>query len=238
MFVAKNNDARRLVISDIHGCHKTFEALMEKISPSTRDQLFFLGDYIDRGPASAEVIEYLIKMKSDGYNMFLLKGNHEENLMNAFVEYDKETFVFFVKKINKSLTLLNDQGCIKPGYMEFLKTLELYFETDTHFIVHAGFNFNCENPFEDKISMLELRHSDIAKACKFIGNKKIVHGHQVTPIEEIVSAVKEKKQDIPLDNGCFFTKPHKIYDITQTGHLCCLDLDSYELIMQRNVEGG
>ncbi len=238
MYVERENSARRLVISDIHGCLKTFQALIERIAPAKHDQLFILGDYIDRGPASSGVLDSILKMRSDGYSLFLLRGNHEENLLNAYREYDKETFVFFVKKINKSLSLLNDNGDIKKEYLEFFNSLDWFFETDTHLIVHAGLNFNCDSPFEDRVSMVELRQTDIGKATGFIGNRTIVHGHQVTPIDEITSAVGERKQIIPLDNGCFYTKKHKIYDINLTGNLCCLDIDSYELYLQKNIEEG
>jgi serine/threonine protein phosphatase 1 len=237
MFIEKKNNTRRLVISDIHGCLKTFAALIEKVNPGKSDQLFFLGDYIDKGPSSDGVIDYLLKMISDGYILLLLKGNHEENLLSAYMEYDKETFVFFVRKINKNLTLLDVEGRIKAEYMEFFRSLNYYFETDSHLIVHAGFNFNSDNPFEDRVSMVELRNTEIDKAGKFIRGKTIVHGHQVTSLEDIFSAISERKQIIPLDNGCFYTKPHKIYDITRTGNLCCLDIDSYELILQKNIDG-
>ena len=236
MFIERKNGARRLVMSDIHGCLKTFIALIKNIAPTKNDQLFILGDYIDRGPSSAGVLDYILNLKTEGYSLYLLRGNHEENLLNAYSEYDKDTFVFFVKKINRSLSLLDDNGDIKKEYFEFFNSLNWFFETDSHLIVHAGLNFNCGNPFEDRISMVELRKTDIEKASGFIGNKTIIHGHQVTPIDEITSAVRERKQIIPLDNGCYYTKKHKIYDIDLTGNLCCLDLDSYKLYLQKNIE--
>lgn len=238
MFVEKVENTRRLVISDIHGCSKTLRVLIEdKVIPTKTDQLFFLGDYIDRGPDSAGVLDYIIQLRDMGYNLFLLRGNHEENLLNAAKEYDRETFIFFVKRINKSMALLDDEGKIKKEYIVLFENLNYYFETDNHFIVHAGFNFSTEKPFDDRISMLELRRTEIEKGKAFIGNKTVVHGHQVTPLCEIELAVNERKKLIPLDNGCYYTKPHKIYDISQTGNLCCFDLDSHQLIIQRNIEG-
>ena len=236
MFIERTNGTRRLVISDIHGCLKTFQELIGKVAPAKNDQIFILGDYIDRGPASSGVLDFLLQMKSAGFTLYLLKGNHEVNLLNAYSEYDKETFIFFVRKINKSLSLLNQDGDIKKEYYDFFNSLNWYFETDTHLIVHAGINFNCDDPFTDTVSMVELRHTDIEKAQRFIGNKAVIHGHQVTPIDEITAAVRDRKQVIPLDNGCYYTKKHKVYDVNTTGNLCCFDLDSYELYLQRNIE--
>ena len=54
------------VIPDIHGNSRTLQALIEEqIKPSRSDQLFFLGDYIDRGPDAKGVIDYIIKLKAD-----------------------------------------------------------------------------------------------------------------------------------------------------------------------------
>ncbi|MGN6645368.1 MAG: metallophosphoesterase, partial [Cytophaga sp.] len=51
---------RTFVIADIHGCFKTLKALIEdQLQPTNEDQFIFLGDYIDRGPDSKSVINYL-----------------------------------------------------------------------------------------------------------------------------------------------------------------------------------
>jgi serine/threonine protein phosphatase 1 len=61
--------ARRLVIADIHGCAKTFKALVEKIGLTHEDTLYLLGDYIDRGPDNCGVIDYIIHLQSNNYNI-------------------------------------------------------------------------------------------------------------------------------------------------------------------------
>jgi len=109
--------SKRYVIADIHGCYKTLRYLVEEmISPSKSDYLFFLGDYIDRGPNSSGVIDYVIDLIDNGYKVFPLRGNHEENLLKAYEEYDSDTFSFFVKKINKSVSLLDKNNKLKEKY--------------------------------------------------------------------------------------------------------------------------
>ena len=49
----------KYAISDIHGCLKTFKALLTKLDFSKQDELYLLGDYIDRGPDSKGVIDYI-----------------------------------------------------------------------------------------------------------------------------------------------------------------------------------
>ncbi len=70
-----------IVIGDVHGCYKTLLALLEKI-PKDQD-IVFVGDLIDRGPSSKDVVE-LVKSK-----YMSVMGNHEEMMINA-CEYDPE----------------------------------------------------------------------------------------------------------------------------------------------------
>lgn len=64
---------RRLVISDIHGCHDQFKRLLDvvKYAPHN-DQLILLGDYVDRGGSSKEVVEQVINMVKEYGVMFML----------------------------------------------------------------------------------------------------------------------------------------------------------------------
>jgi serine/threonine protein phosphatase 1 len=228
----KDEIDRRLVVSDIHGCFKSLKTLIEnRIALTKRDLIIFLGDYIDRGPNSSGVLDYIIGLINEGYNIFPLRGNHEQNLLDAVNEYDIDTLAHYVGKISKSPDLLDETKNVKSKYVKFMEKLEFYFELDNFIIVHAGINFKAENPYEDKVSMLELR-----TALPSANGKILIHGHQVTPLYEIVKAIDQRSSVLPLDNGCFYTKPHKIYDHTQTGNLCCLNLDTFELIVQRNVE--
>lgn len=228
-------NGRRLVVSDIHGCSKTLRVLIEdRVGLNKADHLYFLGDYIDRGPDSSGVLDYVIDLIRNGYYVFPLRGNHEQNLLEAINDYDKETLAHYVRKISKSPDLLNENGEVKLQYVEFFSNLDYYYSLNDFIIVHAGLNFSSERPYDDKVSMLELRSSTIDSSK--LNGKKLVHGHQVTPLNEIRKALDEKKSVIPLDNGCFYTKPHKIYDHTQTGNLCCLNLDTFELTVQKNIE--
>jgi hypothetical protein len=100
--------------------------------------------------------------------------------------------------------------------------------------VHAGINFAADNPYSDVDSMLEIRCAKYSS--KMLDEKKIVYGHQVTPLFEIRNALKSCNLSIPLDNGCVYTSIHKIYDYQTLGNLCCLNLDTLELIVQPNID--
>lgn len=234
MFIKKENTGKRYVISDIHGCLKTFRELVQKINLTHEDQLFLLGDYIDRGPDSSGVLEFIFELKNQKFNIFPLCGNHENTVLEMISNYDEMQFRNFVKLINKSGDLLDENGHLKQKYLDFFQTLPFYYELDNFIIVHAGINFKIENAFQDIISLLEIRwfESNVPKDFE----KTIIHGHNPTYLFEIESAVKNKRKVIPLDNGCVYNKPHKMYDYTQLGKLCCLEIDNLQLIFQDNID--
>ncbi|HHN66265.1 MAG TPA: serine/threonine protein phosphatase [Nitrospirae bacterium] len=71
---------RTLVIGDIHGEYHKLIRVLQIAGYSSSDRLVFLGDYLNRGHESREVLEYLIELKKDRRNIFL-RGNHEDVLL-------------------------------------------------------------------------------------------------------------------------------------------------------------
>ena len=70
------------LFGDIHGCLKSFESLLDRLSPTQDDTVITLGDYVDRGPDSHGVIERLLTLR-DQTNLIGLRGNHELMMMEA-----------------------------------------------------------------------------------------------------------------------------------------------------------
>jgi serine/threonine protein phosphatase 1 len=227
---------RCLIIGDIHGCSATFKELLNKAGLTTDDKLILLGDYIDRGHDSSGVIDFIIELQSKGYDIVPLRGNHEENLLNALEEYPPEVFKHFVDKINKSSDLLDSEGRLQDKYLNFIKDLPYFYESESYFIVHAGLNFKTDDPLSDTVSMLEIRDFAGNADISVIGSKRIIHGHQPVTFNEIEKAITDGADVIPLDNGCVYTKPHKVYDYKQLGNLCCFDATNENLIFQKNIE--
>ncbi len=76
---------RLFAISDIHGCYRPFyELVVNTIKLRKSDQLILLGDYIDRGDQSKEVIDFIIDLSKKGFNIIPLTGNHEVMLCDAY----------------------------------------------------------------------------------------------------------------------------------------------------------
>lgn len=73
------SDNNYLAIGDIHGCPRSLEALLDKLSEYNDRQFIFIGDYIDRGPDSRGVIDLLLDFRKEQDCIFL-RGNHEQML--------------------------------------------------------------------------------------------------------------------------------------------------------------
>lgn len=225
---------KRFVIPDVHGCCKSLISLVNSLKLTKNDVLFFLGDYIDRGKNSSCVLDYIINLKSSGYNIFTIRGNHEQNFLDCSIEYEPNFFYNFAKRRLKSADLLNSDGSIIEKYNNFLLETYYFFELEDFFLVHGGFNFKNDNFLSDVDAMLDLRFWEFDEAIT--GGKKIIHGHQPTYFDDIMIAIENKNSRIPLDNGCVYNVPHRFYDFTKLGKLTCLNLDTFEIFFQNNIE--
>lgn len=221
---------RQLIVGDIHGCSRTLEALLMKIDLQSNDQIFFVGDYINKGPDSKDVLDTLIALKKDHKHVYLLRGNNESYFYRTLKK--NEARVLRLARRYKVEDLFKYEGSkfyLRNRYRKFLKSTYHYFESDKFFVVHAGFDFKSEIPFYNTFDMLWMRNFKANK--KQQKYKPVVHGHKITPIKQIRKAIKNEKYDIPIDNGCVLGNSKKNY-----GRLLCFDITNRMLIEQENVE--
>ena len=226
MYSISKGNGKRFAITDIHGCYKTFRQLLDKIDFTKNDQLFILGDLINRGPYSDKVIDHIKKLIKNDFQIFPLRGNHEQ-LVLATHRTSPKHLQNYLKKQN-SYQLLNLDGFLKNKYFNFLKILPYYYKLDNCYLVHAGFNFEGPEPFKDSRSMLWIRNFKADE--KILDGKFIVHGHDPKSMEEINRALHFNNPILPLDNSC--TQPDRI----GFGNLLCLNLDTKELFVQPNID--
>lgn len=75
---------RVFAIGDILGCSKTFKRLLlKKIQIRKSDKIYCIGDYVDRGKDSKGVIDFILKLRKQGYHIHTLRGNHEQIMLDA-----------------------------------------------------------------------------------------------------------------------------------------------------------
>ncbi len=216
---------RKFVISDIHGCANTFEKLLSKIKLQKDDELYLLGDNVNRGRNSAKVLDKIIQLIDNNYKIFLLRGNHEQFLLDI---RDKRNLVFYLE-LYSSVDLLNKNNKIRKRYIRLMKSTKYYIETDQHIFVHAGLNLKRKNIFEDKRFMLHTR--SIPMRYDKLKNKTLIHGHDPRSLKSIKKSIKYKDQIIGIDNGCI-TEDFE----NGMGNLVCLELNSMKLYKQKNID--
>ena len=134
---------RYLAVGDIHGCFKALETLAAFVPFSNDDMIITLGDYVDRGPDSRAVLDWVISRQQTG-NLVALRGNHE--LMMIEARDNTQAFKVWLRA-GGDATLASytrfgagaDRVEIPESHWRFLKEgLHGWFETEKHFFVHAG----------------------------------------------------------------------------------------------------
>lgn len=225
---------RKFVITDIHGCAATFRKMVvEELRLKKEDELYLLGDYIDRGIDSKGVFDFIFDLIERGYNIHCLRGNHEEFLIEA--RDNLRVFQGWTTKNGGDKTLksfgADTVKNIPEKYFNFIQNLPYYFEVDNFLMVHAGFNFMSHDPFEDKEAMVMIRNFTID--YDFLAGRKIIHGHTPTRLAQIVANVKNPDAvEINLDAGCVYN------DVPDLNHLVALELNEWKLYVVDCVDAG
>jgi serine/threonine protein phosphatase 1 len=132
--------ARTIAIGDIHGCSEALRALVAAIDPQPADTLVTLGDYVDRGPDSHGVIEQMLELEQRCQVVPLL-GNHELMLLDAL----QNPYAVGPWKECGGNTTLSSYGSLAkiPGsHVDFIRRCKRYYETPTHFFVHANYQYD------------------------------------------------------------------------------------------------
>ncbi len=224
VFIENPTAGRRFVVSDIHGCIKTFKKLLKKIELTKNDQLFILGDAVNKGPNSSKVLNQILKLQQGDYQVFFIRGNHEQIILNC-----KKKTLAQRKRMLKSVNALEllEGKKIKEEFVELLKKSYHYIETDTHFLVHAGFNHQ-ENTFLDIKAMLQTRNFQYRE--QLFKGKQVIIGHTPSSTKKIMKDIKRQKPIVCIDNGCINTN-----EVGQ-GNLLCLDLDTMKTHAQKYTE--
>lgn len=175
--------ARTIAIGDIHGCDDALAALIEAIAPQPDDMIVPLGDYIDRGPQSARVLERLIAL-AERCRLTPLLGDHEQMLLDAL----RDVAAMRIWLQCGGAATLRSYGwvphgpkralaeLIPPSHREFLLGCRSYFETATHLFMHAG--YQPELPMEEQLAQALLsRVTSASTAAPHRSGKIAVVGH-------------------------------------------------------------
>ena len=167
---------RTIAIGDIHGCATALNRLLTAIQPTPQDIVVGLGDYVDRGMESAKVIEILIELVAK-CRFIPLIGNHEIMMYKA-LQNNRRDFEFWFEHGGSS-TLASYGGNLQripQHHLTFLGHCMRFFETDTHFFVHA--NYEEDVPLaEQPDDVIFWRHVNEFPPGRHLSGKTAIVGH-------------------------------------------------------------
>jgi serine/threonine protein phosphatase 1 len=232
------SDRRVYCIGDIHGRLDLLEELHRMVAEDSSGfdgvkTIVYLGDYIDRGEQSKEVIDLLLASPLPDFEPVYLLGNHEQTLLD-FLQYPKavaswltyggratlHSYGVGLSKdiLSQNISVINDELKEKcpENHLEFYRNCELIHVEGSYCFVHAGIRPGVELSDQRNEDLLWIREDFTGST---VTHKHIVvHGHTITP------EVQWLPNRIGIDTGAF-----------HTGVLTCLVLEGEE---QRLLQTG
>ncbi|WP_185970325.1 MULTISPECIES: metallophosphoesterase family protein [unclassified Mesorhizobium] len=205
-------------IGDVHGCYKELLSLEEKIALDGlqfrgRKIIVMLGDYIDRGPQSARVLDHLLAPPPKGFLRVCLAGNHEVAMLNYLDGYlsrdrwlavgGRETLFSYGVDPERlsSLYASSDEvdrrirEVIPVDHIDFLRSLPVLLCSEKFVFVHAGIRPGIDLVAQDEQDLLNIRDEFFVAA--HLLDRFVVHGH--TPVD--IPRLDGRRLDI--DTGAF-----------------------------------
>lgn len=177
---------RLIAIGDVHGCCHALDTLFDEIVPAPADRIIFLGDLVDQGKESREVLLRIIRLKHECH-VTLIKGNHEEMM---FAALESEPALRYWERCGGVATLnsyrfggkLTD---IPPEHWALLETCVPYIETDDYIFTHA--NYLADVPMDEQPEYtLRWALFDPPKERPHLSGKTVVVGHTEQKNSEIL----------------------------------------------------
>ena len=204
---------RTLAIGDIHGCLTALTALLDFVAPAPEDRLVTLGDYVDRGPDSRGVLDLVIDLHAKG-RLIALRGNHEEMMTASRLDEasrrlwlqcgGRETLASYGAPLLDAYSL----DAVPAAHWHFLeKTCRYWFETPTHFFVHAS--AYPDVPFDEQPPYMLLWES-VFEPVRHLSGKVMVCGHTRQPDGQ----PRDLGSTVCIDTGAY----------AREGWLTCLDV--------------
>ena len=211
----RGKDYKRLIaVGDIHGQFDMLRELMGKIKPSQNDLFVFIGDYIDRGDKSKEVLDFLIDF-SQKYSAVFLKGNHEDMLLDVLgldenaingASYERNGGKFTALSYGNKDSTVNDLAHLIPKeHLQFIKDTKIFFETEHYFFSHGGVMPGVPFAEQKREVMLWIRYQFIYYPTGL--NKIVVFGHSPQP------KVLIENDKIGIDTGAGYFKKLSAIDL-------------------------
>lgn len=224
MVYSSKTSHRRIIIGDVHGHYDGLMTLLEAIAPGANDQVYFLGDLIDRGPQSAQVVAFV---QQSSYQCLL--GNHEQMLLNVLTSNGGSSQVQQAWLYNGGYATVNSykEATIPQEHLEWMLHLPTHIDLGDIWLAHAGVDprIPLEKQTADQLCWVRNEFHSIPQP--YFPDKLIVIGHSITFTLPGVTPGKLAQGEgwLDIDTGAYHRK---------SGWLTGLDVTN-NLVYQVNV---
>lgn len=192
-------------IGDIHGLQRQLGELLARCrrhAAGRATTLIFLGDYIDRGPASAEVVTMLMELQASGTEKVVaLKGNHEAVILDiAAGTIAPDRWLTQGGPATLASYGVDDVRDLPADHLEWMRALPVKFDDGNRFFVHAG--VDPQRPLDDQRDhdLIWIREPFLSDTSDF--GRLVVHGH--TPTK---GAPDLRRNRLNIDTGAVYGGP-------------------------------
>ncbi|WP_299493740.1 metallophosphoesterase [Acaryochloris sp. IP29b_bin.137] len=218
---------RRFVIGDIHGNFQGLLDLLSLLNLNSSDQIYFLGDLIDRGPDSSKVVDFVM---DEGH--ICLLGNHEQMMVLALANLSPNSPVlqmWLQAGGKKTLESYNSQEHLWK-HLSWLKSLPNYLDLGDFWLVHAGIHPDIPLELQTDQEFCWIRREFHNMSKPYFANKTIITGHTMTfTFAEVEPGqIVQGAGWLGIDTGAYH--PH-------SGWLTALDISSLT-VYQINILTG
>ena len=169
---------RRIFIGDVHGNYDGLMLLLNTISPLNDDQVYFLGDLINRGAKSAQVADFVRKNP-----YYCVLGNHEQMFLDYFQNQRITKQVIEKAAFNYKETIhsyLQFDISLLPAHLEWFSKLPPYIDLGDIWVVHAGINPQLPLNKQTQKEFCWIRQPFYSMSKPYFPDKLIIAGHTPT----------------------------------------------------------
>jgi serine/threonine protein phosphatase 1 len=213
-----NPQERIYAIGDIHGCYDRLVELLDRIADDNarRDaerqpQIVFLGDMVDRGHQSAEVIDMVFRLVRDNSNVFALRGNHEQVLCDIAGGATAQIDSWLRMGGRRTLRSYgidpdwagNNHGDLAAALTRAIPTEQMRWLNKLPLSARSGDYFFCHAGVRPGVSLARQRREDLLWIRDEFLDSTIDHGAVIVHGHAIVRNVSIERNRIAVDTGAY-----------------------------------
>jgi serine/threonine protein phosphatase 1 len=196
---------RRIFIGDVHGHYDGLMKLLEAIAPDSSDAVYFLGDLIDRGPKSSQVVNFV---KQSGYQCLL--GNHEQLLVDSFPDgkISPHALNAWLHSGGQNTVSSYTQPEVLLEHLSWMRSLPTHLDLGDIWLAHAGMHPGLSVADHTPQEYCWIREEFHSSPKPYFSDKLIITGHTITfTLPNVMpGAIAQGQGWLGIDTGAYHPK--------------------------------